>query len=99
VCGDSFRQLPQGKQKLRATSGAQPANEQQHNPIMKRAAFLFFLALALLKLNSAVGVASFFDYAERIKSTGIQCALGHSTVDDSFAPPPAAGLKPPIRFL
>lgn len=66
---------------------------------MKRAAFLFFLALALLKLNSAVGVASFFDYAERIKSTGIQCALGHSTVDDSFAPPPAAGLKPPIRFL
>ena len=62
---------------------------------MKRAAFLFFLALALLKLNSAVGVAGFFDYAGRIKSTGIQCALGHSTVDDSFAPPPAAGLNPP----
>jgi hypothetical protein len=59
VCGDSFRQLPQGKQKLRATSGAQPANEQQRNPIMKRAAFLFFPALALLKLNSAVGVAGF----------------------------------------
>ena len=66
---------------------------------MKRAAFLFFLALALLKLNSAVGLAGFFDYARRIKSTGIQCALGHSTVDDSFAPLPAAGLNPPIRFL
>ena len=49
--------------------------------------------------DSAVGVAGFFDYAGRIKFTGIQCALGHSTVDDSFAPTPAAGLKLPIRFL
>lgn|GEM_PF-2528164 len=62
---------------------------------MKRAAFLFFLALALLKLNSAVGVAGFFDYAGRIKSTGIQCTLGHSTVDDSFAPRPASRPETP----
>ena len=42
--------------------------------------------LALLKLNSVVGVTGFFDKAGRIKSMGIQCALCHSTVDDSFAP-------------
>ena len=42
--------------------------------------------LALLKLNSVVGVTGFFDNAGRIKSMGIQCALRHSTVDDSFAP-------------
>ena len=42
--------------------------------------------LALLKLNSVVGVTGFFDNAGRIKSMGIQCALCHSTVDDSLAP-------------
>jgi len=41
--------------------------------------------LALLKLNSVVGVTGFFDNAGRIKSVGIQCALCHSTVDDSLA--------------
>lgn len=40
--------------------------------------------LALLKLNSVVGVTGFFDNAGRIQSMGIQCALCHSTVDDSF---------------
>jgi len=42
--------------------------------------------LALLKRNSVVGVTGFFDNAGRIKSVGIQCALCHSTVDDSFSP-------------
>ena len=42
--------------------------------------------LALFKLNSVVGVTGFFDNAGRIKSLGIQCALCHSTVDNSFAP-------------
>jgi hypothetical protein len=42
--------------------------------------------LALLKLNSVIGVTGFFDNAGRIKSIGVQCALCHSTVDDSFAP-------------
>jgi hypothetical protein len=46
--------------------------------------------LALLKLNSVVGVTGLFDPAPggtgRLKSIGIQCALCHSTVDDSFAP-------------
>jgi hypothetical protein len=41
--------------------------------------------LALLKLNSVVGVTGFFDNAGRIQSVGIQCALCHSTVDNSFA--------------
>src|SRR5262245_38409937 len=42
--------------------------------------------LALLKLNAVVGVTGIFDSAGNIKSMGIQCALCHSTVDDSFAP-------------
>jgi hypothetical protein len=42
--------------------------------------------LVLLKLNSVVGVTGLFDSAGRIKSLGIQCALCHSTVDDTFAP-------------
>lgn len=42
--------------------------------------------LALLKLNAVLGVTGFFDPAGRLASMGIQCALCHSTVDDSFAP-------------
>ena len=42
--------------------------------------------LALLKLNAVVGVTGIFDGAGNIKSMGVQCALCHSTVDDSFAP-------------
>jgi len=42
--------------------------------------------LALLKLNSVVGVTGLFDQKGSIRSMGIQCALCHSTVDDSFAP-------------
>ena len=42
--------------------------------------------LALLKLNSVVGVTGFFESDGRIKSIGIQCAMCHSTVDNSFAP-------------
>ncbi len=42
--------------------------------------------LALLQLNAVVGVTGFFDDAGNLQSIGIQCALCHSTVDDSFAP-------------
>lgn len=42
--------------------------------------------LALLKLNSVVGVTGFFDKAGKLESIGIQCAFCHSTVDNSFAP-------------
>ena len=41
--------------------------------------------LALLKLNAVVGVTGIFDNG-RMRSMGVQCALCHSTVDDSFAP-------------
>jgi hypothetical protein len=41
--------------------------------------------LALLKLDAVVGVTGIFDEQGRIKSMGIQCALCHSTVDDSLA--------------
>jgi hypothetical protein len=41
--------------------------------------------LALLKLNAVVGVTGIFDTSGHIASMGIQCALCHSTVDDSFA--------------
>src|SRR5262245_28780108 len=39
--------------------------------------------IALLRLNAVVGVTGFFS-GERLTSVGIQCALCHSTVDDSF---------------
>lgn len=42
--------------------------------------------LALLKLNSVVGVTGFFDKDGKLESMGIQCAFCHSTVDNSFAP-------------
>jgi hypothetical protein len=42
--------------------------------------------LALLKLNAVVGLSGVFDESGQIASLGIQCALCHSTVDDSFAP-------------
>ena len=41
--------------------------------------------LALLQLNAVVGVTGFFDQKGAMTSIGIQCALCHSTVDDSFA--------------
>jgi hypothetical protein len=49
--------------------------------------------LALLKLNAVVGVRGFFDHSGRIVSMGIQCALCHSTVDDSFAPGSGIGRR------
>ena len=42
--------------------------------------------LALLQLNAVVGVTGHFSSDGKITSIGIQCALCHSTVDDSFAP-------------
>ena len=42
--------------------------------------------LALLKLNSVVGVKGFFNDQGTLRSMGITCAFCHSTVDDSFAP-------------
>ena len=42
--------------------------------------------LALLKLNAVVGITGFFNPGGTLQSIGIQCALCHSTVDDSFAP-------------
>ena len=42
--------------------------------------------LALLELDAVVGVTGFFAEDDTLDSLGIQCALCHSTVDDSFAP-------------
>ena len=42
--------------------------------------------VALLKANAVVGVTAFLNPDGSAKSVGIQCALCHSTVDDSFAP-------------
>jgi hypothetical protein len=45
------------------------------------------ITLLLLKLNAVVGLTGFFsDDGKRLKSVGIQCALCHSTVDDSVLP-------------
>ena len=43
--------------------------------------------LALLKLNAVVGVTGFFNPDGSLKSAGIQCAICHSTVDNSFQAP------------
>ena len=42
--------------------------------------------LALLKLNSVVGVTGYFNDQGTLRSLGIQCAFCHSTVDNSLAP-------------
>jgi hypothetical protein len=43
--------------------------------------------LALLKLNAVLGVTGFFDSEGKLKSLGLQCALCHSRVDNSFSAP------------
>ncbi len=42
--------------------------------------------LALLKLNAVIGVKGVFNSDGTLNSVGIECALCHSTVDNSFAP-------------
>jgi hypothetical protein len=44
------------------------------------------VTMALLKLRAVVGVTGFFKSNGSLQSVGIQCALCHSTVDDSLAP-------------
>ena len=44
------------------------------------------VTLLLLKLNAVVGVKGIFDAAGKLSSVGIECALCHSTVDNSLAP-------------
>jgi hypothetical protein len=41
--------------------------------------------LALLKANAVIGVTAFANPDGSVRSMGIQCALCHSTVDDSFS--------------
>jgi len=42
--------------------------------------------LALIKLNSVLGVKGTFNTDGSLKSLGLSCAVCHSTVDDAFAP-------------
>ena len=42
--------------------------------------------LALIKLNSVLGVKGTFNKDGSLKSVGLSCAVCHSTVDDAFAP-------------
>jgi hypothetical protein len=44
------------------------------------------VTLALLKLNAVVGVKGVFDSSGNLSSVGIECALCHSTVDNSLVP-------------
>jgi hypothetical protein len=44
------------------------------------------VTLALLKLNAVIGVTGHFHASGNLASMGIQCALCHSTVDNSLAP-------------
>ena len=42
--------------------------------------------VALLQLDAVIGVKGFFDTNGQLQSVGIQCALCHSQVDNTFAP-------------
>ena len=42
--------------------------------------------VALLKLDSVVGVKGIFDKSGKLTSVGLRCCFCHSTVDDSFSP-------------
>src|SRR5262249_52703395 len=42
--------------------------------------------LALIKLNSVLGVKGAFNQDGSLKSVGLSCAVCHSTVDNTFAP-------------
>src|SRR5215467_8441313 len=42
--------------------------------------------LALIKLNSVLGVKGSFNNDGSLKTVGLSCAVCHSTVDDAFAP-------------
>ncbi|MCM3871511.1 MAG: hypothetical protein ND895_12580 [Pyrinomonadaceae bacterium] len=42
--------------------------------------------LALIKLNSVLGVKGSFNQDGSLKAVGLSCAVCHSTVDDAFAP-------------
>src|SRR5215470_19341168 len=42
--------------------------------------------LALIKLNSVLGVKGAFNQDGSLKSLGLSCAVCHSSVDDAFAP-------------
>ena len=44
------------------------------------------VTVALLRLNAVVGLTGFFDHSGNLKSVGLQCAICHSTVDNSLAP-------------
>ena len=44
------------------------------------------VTVALLKLKAVVGVTGFFNRQGTLRAVGIQCAVCHSTVDDSLAP-------------
>jgi hypothetical protein len=44
------------------------------------------VTLDLLRLDAVIGLTGFFDAQDQLESIGIQCALCHSTVDDTFAP-------------
>lgn len=44
------------------------------------------ITVELLRLNSVVGLTGFFDDQSNLAAVGIQCALCHSIVDNSFAP-------------
>ena len=52
------------------------------------------VTLALLKLNAVVGVTGIFNSSGALTSMGIQCALCHSTVDNSY-PALCAGVIQP----
>ena len=52
------------------------------------------VTVQLLKLNAVVGVTGFFNSTGGLESMGIQCALCHSTVDNSYPAFCAGAIQP-----
>ncbi len=71
---------------LKVDADSLPADIQQHLRLGQVNLDDPATTLQLLALNSVVGLTGFFDSSQHLTSIGIQCALCHSTVNNSFAP-------------
>src|SRR5690348_14985065 len=73
--------LPELKERVMAGNSG-PGQAKLNQAILDDAA----ITVALLRANAVIGLKGVFDSSGGLNSIGIQCALCHSTVDDSIAP-------------
>ena len=80
------RRRPRSPSASRSTRTRCPTRSRSRSRPARSTSKIPATTVALLKLNAVVGVTAFATPEGGVKSMGIQCALCHSTVDDSFAP-------------